>query len=801
MTPNHDESIDFLNRWAPGGPWTLTAINPNDKKKITTQTFRDSGEVRRWLSKFGVDRNVYFAVNPLLRDVQKKAEREDVASLAWLHVDVDPAEFKPPAGTKDDDLPALAAAHFAAEQARILALFEGPPAGVPAPTCIVFSGGGYQGFWKLEEPFKIDGKEELYEEATLWNRQLELLFGADHCHNVDRIMRLPGTINRPDAKKRKKGRVEALASTVRWLDAAYPLTVFVKAPPVQGAVEGFSGHSVKVSGNVRRIENLDTELPAGLPDYCKVVIAQGHHPDDADKHGGSRSEWLFYACCELVRAGCDDDTIYSIITDPDWGISKSVLDKRGSAERYAIRQIERARENAIDPNLMFLNERHAVIGSMGGKCRIICEEEDVVLSRSRLAFQTSGDFKLRYGNRMVDVPAGNGKVVHVPLGQWWLNHSNRRQYEGIVFAPERDVPGYYNLWRGFAFEAKPGDCGLYLAHVRSNVCTGNEEYYNYLLDWMALAVQKPAQPGHVAVVLRGRMGTGKGVFIRGFGRLFGRHFMHVSNPQHLVGNFNAHLRDCVVLFADEAFYAGDKKHESILKTIVTEETQQVEAKGIDTVEAPNFIHLMMASNSQWIVPSGKDERRYFVLDVGAGCMQDRAYFSAIQRQLESGGYEALLHDLMARDVSTFDPRAMPRTAALQEQKVLSFTAEEEWWYNKLRAGEITEGRGWPTHVVGVELVDNFTAYTKQWGNSSRSNETRLGTFMRNVCPEGWILRGQLSGRHTAVVNGSVIELDRPRAYRIPPLAESRAHWDAHFGGPYDWAAPVAIDHPAELAPF
>ena len=52
----------------------------------------------------------------------------------------------------------------------------------------------------------IDGKEAQYEDAKLYNVQLELLFGGDNCHNVDRILRLPGTINIPDAKKLKKGR-------------------------------------------------------------------------------------------------------------------------------------------------------------------------------------------------------------------------------------------------------------------------------------------------------------------------------------------------------------------------------------------------------------------------------------------------------------------------------------------------------------------------------------------------------------------------------------------------------------------
>lgn len=48
-------------------------------------------------------------------------------------------------------------------------------------------------------------------------------------------------------------------------------------------------------------------------------------------------------------------------------------------------------------------------------------------------------------------------------------HPQRREYAGLVFAPGRDVPGYFNLWRGFAVEPRPGDCSKFLAHLRARL--------------------------------------------------------------------------------------------------------------------------------------------------------------------------------------------------------------------------------------------------------------------------------------------------------------------------------------------
>ncbi|NDW53899.1 DNA-primase RepB domain-containing protein [Aliiroseovarius sp. PrR006] len=75
----------------------------------------------------------------------------------------------------------------------------------PRPSVIVFSGGGYQAFWLLDEPMSdLKKAEEI-------NKGLAERLGGDNCHNVDRIMRVPGSINWPNTKKRRAGRKPVLA--------------------------------------------------------------------------------------------------------------------------------------------------------------------------------------------------------------------------------------------------------------------------------------------------------------------------------------------------------------------------------------------------------------------------------------------------------------------------------------------------------------------------------------------------------------------------------------------------------------
>ena len=77
-----------------------------------------------------------------------------------------------------------------------------------------------------------------------------------------------------------------------------------------------------------------------------------------------------------------------------------------------------------------------------------------------------------------------------------------------------------------------------------------------------------------------------------------------------------HMATCLFLQADEAVSAGDKHAEGRLKGLVTSTVEMIEAKGVDPVKVDNHLRLMMTSNSDWVVPAGKDERRFAIFDVG-----------------------------------------------------------------------------------------------------------------------------------------------------------------------------------------
>ena len=271
-------------------------------------------------------------------------------------------------------------------------------------------------------------------------------------------------------------------------------------------------------------------------------------------------------------------------------------------------------------------------------------------------------FKTWYRNKFTEVRGADGKIKRITWAIVWLDARDRRQYQGIEFFPDPDnapgSPHYLNLWSGFAVAPAPTpDWRKYKTfrdHLLQNVCSGDEKLFKWVFGFFAHMVQRPRERLGIALVLRGKMGTGKTKVGEIIGSLFPRHYFLVDDPRYVTGQFNAHMASCLLLQADEAVWAGDKAAEGRLKGLITAPMQQIEAKGIDPIRLDNYVRLLMTSNEEWVVPAGKDERRFAVLDVDPRCAQKHEYFAEMDREMANGGLAHLLGDLLAFDLGSID---------------------------------------------------------------------------------------------------------------------------------------------------
>ena len=279
-------------------------------------------------------------------------------------------------------------------------------------------------------------------------------------------------------------------------------------------------------------------------------------------------------------------------------------------------------DKPLEPSGFDIDEinRSYALAIWGGKAVVVNEQpHGPVNDRVRvMSFKSMNSW---FANRYTEMRGADGKKRSVTWAKAWHQHRDRRQYAGVEFFPNPDgaspTPKYLNLWRGFTVSASDGgSCEKFKDHLRVNVCQEDERLFRYLFGWMAHLVQRPSDRAGIALVLRGRKGTGKTKVGEVLGALFAPHYFLVDDAvsdrpiQHAHGS-------CLLLQADEAIWAGDKAAEGRLKGLITSRIQMIEAKGVDPVRMENRVHVIMTSNEDWVVPASGDERRFCVLDVGS----------------------------------------------------------------------------------------------------------------------------------------------------------------------------------------
>ena len=413
-----------------------------------------------------------------------------------------------------------------------------------------------------------------------------------------------------------------------------------------------------------------------------------------------------------------------------------------AAPEAVIGVLSNAEKRKLNEVIKNFNSKYSVVVE-GGKTLIFKRGYDEALDRNTTDRSSFLDLRNAYSNDSVKVAVkSNGEGVYKTKACYWLDHPQREQFlEGVTFDPSgKKHRGKKNLWQGFRFKPSVGDWSLLKAHILEVICSGDEAAFGYLMGWLARMFQLPDQQGEVAVVLRSGEGTGKGTLAKALLKIMGQHGMAVSNAKHLVGNFNQHLRDCVFLFADEAFFAGDKQSVGVLNSLITEELITIEAKYANAIQQRNFLHVLMASNEEWVIPASIDARRFFVLEVGEARKNDHAYFGAIWAQMEAGGYAAMLGELLAFDLAKFNVRAVPQTEALNCQRKLSLSTTDSWWSDCLARGYVFQSKLgledtfgiWMDKVATELLFASYITFAKSRNERHPLTRETLGKYLVGV---------------------------------------------------------------------
>ncbi len=161
---------------------------------------------------------------------------------------------------------------------------------------------------------------------------------------------------------------------------------------------------------------------------------------------------------------------------------------------------------------------------------------------------------------------------------------------------------------------------IYILKLIKHLVNGNDEYYNYFVNWLAYFFQG-LKKSQVSIVLRGNQGAGKGIlFDEVIKKIFGEDYCIQVNDKALGTSYIGGIVESRLFFnLDEISHnvAGNKNVKNFLKALVTNDSITAEKKFLNMEnETKLYGQVLITSNEPYIIEVETSDRRFSIFSTG-----------------------------------------------------------------------------------------------------------------------------------------------------------------------------------------
>lgn len=684
----------------------LTAITPDG-----TTTGRDFGTdvegATSWaLMENRKGRNIHFTVNRVRPGVNRKPTKTDITNARFAHADVDPMKD----GTPWD-------------KEAVVKMLESASI---APSTIINSGNGLQGLWRLR------GEQNVQDVETA-NLSLIHSFNGDlGTQNIDRLLRVPGTVNWPNKRKKEQGRVPVMATTIEHDNGKTHLLIDIvqtfrkKGQSAQNHTEVKNHSSLDLSGYTS-LSTADLNLShfSRLPSLID------------DPKGEDRSSDTYAFVCEALREGLTPEQIAGILLNPVNAIAEHCL-SQPDPNRAVRRVLQRALTEEDVARRVRQRQEDKLIGETGDYTDIptarvyslnemldskvfIADGSQVAdLYRAKSVLNLT-DFRNATAASVIEVVV-NGQYREVKVAQQWLKSGQRKNTDTLTFRPGYELytrdpneRSALNLWRPSSYASVPENweerVEPFLIHIRWLF----DQDANAFLDWLAHLIQKPGVlPSYGWLHIAREQGLGRNWIAGILARLWpGMVALGFDLVNALSTGFNGELGGKILAVVDEIDEGGGGKtfqHAQALKKIITEETRLINPKyGRQRLEF-NMCRWLIFSNSSTALPLEDKDRRFWVSRCDDTAKKPSYYTQLYALRDDPAFIASLAHWLCQRDISNFNPGERPPMNAAKQALLSRTRSPAEQTLHDI-------SRHWPSDLVSSEELDHLIGAERPRGRA------------------------------------------------------------------------------------
>lgn len=322
----------------------------------------------------------------------------------------------------------------------------------------------------------------------------------------------------------------------------------------------------------------------------------------------------------------------------------------------------------------FINDlKKCVVVINTAEMLFIVKDYEGVKKTNKLTFLTDKGFEKLMRSIKVGKYYENDKIKPVNAFMIYDSGKNKNYLmkDGMRFYDESE--NIFSYFTGYDYkevdEVNEDVIAGFLNHVKEIIANGNEEMYEYILNWYAYILQNPEGKTETCLVLPGEQGCGKNVFTDVLCNLMKRYSnSNLTRIEDVVGRFNTAIENMKLVVCNEmsSCVENTNKHlnSDALKSVITEKVIDINQKCMPVRTVQNVCNLIILSNHSVPVKIERGDRRYVVVDeVNDKYKGNFEHFEKLCGSFDDVFYDNIYTFFMKRDLSSFNPRVIPRTEA------------------------------------------------------------------------------------------------------------------------------------------
>lgn len=195
------------------------------------------------------------------------------------------------------------------------------------------------------------------------------------------------------------------------------------------------------------------------------------------------------------------------------------------------------------------------------------------------------------------------------------------------------------------------ELNYYIDQILNLICNNNQKRKEYILDWLAFALQNPHKRNHTALQIRGEKGIGKNLIFEIISDYLGQYANINARIEDISATFNSIVADKKLLIFNEC--PKTKKDIDALKSFITEDYINIREKYLPEYNTKNLTNIIILTNNQETNTIEDKDRRFTYFNSDLAPYQKSFYDEAYENYKQIS--EEFIDFLLSRDINNYSP--------------------------------------------------------------------------------------------------------------------------------------------------